>query len=276
MDAKGYVAILNESKKSATSLMCTCCGVETSSIGQLCVCSNCESMVTTNRAAIESRDHALLDSLDSINKSISDSKYDQAIATYEKLIAERKDTSLMYAAAIANLKYSNYEITQIGYAKNGFMEENTLHRDKAAKLVSTAKKLITKSISLTNAEIAKENTSLNLVYNRFLAQIKISNIKGAKDSIAMLQKIGNEYIYNYANLVFESRMERYDNALKIAQEFTTQKSFSVNAFYYIGLILFKKGKIKDAKAVLEALNGLLKSSNLEALLFEVNAQLSIY
>lgn len=276
MDTRGYVAILQESKRAAGSLMCQYCGVETLALGDTCMCSNCESMVTTTRAMLQNKDHVLLDTLDSINRNLGDMKYDVAMPLYDRLVLDRKDPSIMYAAAIAYLKYSNYEIMQIGYAKTGFMEDNTIHRDKAAKLASSAKRLITKSISLANAEISKGNGSLNLVYNRFLAQVKIGSLRGAKDSLGLLQKMDNEYAYGYANMVFEARMERYDNALKIAETLTTQKSFSINAFYYIGLALFKKGKIKEAKTVLGALNGILKSSNLEALIFEINAQLSIY
>ena len=276
MDAKGYVSALEEFKKSSSLLICEYCGVETASLGDICVCSNCESMVVTTRPILQKKDHPLLDSLDSINNAINDMKYELAIPIYDKLIADKKDPSLMYAAAILYLKYSNYEITQIGYAKPGFMEDNTVHRDKGAKLASTAKKLLSKSISVANAEIAKGNTPLSLVYNRFLAQVKMGSVKGAKESVGLLQKLGNEYIYNYASLVFEARMEHYDNTIKIADTLTDPKSFSVNAFYYIGLGLFKKRKVKDAKMVLEALNGILKSNNLEALIFEINAQLEIY
>ncbi len=273
MDAKVYVSALQDIQKSATLLMCEYCGIETSSLGDTCICSNCESMVVTNRAILEKKDHVLLDALDNINRSMSDSNYDQAIQLYDKLILERKEPSLMYAEAIAYLKYSNHEITNIGYMRAGFMEENTLHRDKAAKLVSLSKRLLTKSVSLANAEIAKGNKPLNLIYNKFLAQIKMGSVKGSKESVEMLKGMGNEYIYNYAQLVFAARMEKYDNTLRAAEKLTKKDSFSINAFYYIGLALFKKGKFKDAKSVLESVNGIIKSANLDTLIFEVDAQL---
>lgn len=274
MDAKGYADALEELEKTTVLLICEYCGVETPSIGDFCICSNCESMVVTNRTLLERKDHVLLDSLDRINRSMADSKYEDAMPFYDKIILERNEPSLMYAAAIAYLKYSNYEIMQIGYAKIGFMEENTIHRDKAAKLASTAKRLLTKSISIVNMEIGKGNRPLNFVYNRFLSQIKMGNHKGAKNSIDILQKAGNDYVYNYAQMVFESSMERYDTALKIADRFTKRENFSINAFYYIGLSLFKKGKNKEAKRTLEVLNSILKNGNLEALILEINYQLN--
>lgn len=273
MNGKAYVTMLGTLEKKGALFMCEYCGIETPALESQCICSNCESLVSSTRAILEKKDHILLDALDSINNSIANSDYDAALSIYERIIAERKEPSLMYAAAIAYLKYSNHEITKIGYMSMGFMEENTRHRDKAAKLVSSAKKLLTKSIGMANAEMAKGNRPVNLVYNRFLAQIKMGGVKGAQETVGMLEKMGNEYVYDYAAMVFEARMERYGKVITMAEKLTKEKSFSLNAFYYIGLALFKTGKMRDAKEVLEALNGILKSSNLEALIFEVNAQL---
>jgi tetratricopeptide (TPR) repeat protein len=276
MDIKNYETTLHNLMKSYSLLMCEYCGVETfnSVSAKLCICSNCESIIVTTKAMLEKKDGSLVDNLTKINRSVGEFKFDDTIALYDKMIAEKKDPSLMYAEAIAYLKYSNYEITQIGYAKPGFMEDNTVHRDRAAKFASTAKKLLTKSISIANAEMAKGNRSLNLVYNRFLAQVKLGGVKGAKESVEILEKMGNEYVYDYAYMVFEARMEKYDNTLKVADKLTKDDNFSVNAFYYIGLALFKKGNMKDAKTVLQSLNWVLKSTNLEALIFEINAQLA--
>lgn len=273
MDVKDYTRMLENSKKSCTMLMCEYCGTETPSIGSMCMCSNCECLVTTGRTVLEKKDHLLLDALDRINASVGVDKYDDAISIYTGLIAEKRLPMLMYAAAITYTKYSNYEITKIGYMQPGFMEENTLHRDKAAKLVSSAKRLLTKSISVSNAEI-KGGGSFDMIYGRFLAQMKMGSIKGAKNSVDMLEKAGNEYVYDYARMVFESRMEKYDNVMRSAETLMGNERFSVNAFYYIGLALFKKRKIKEARQVLQPLNGLLKSGNLDALLFEVDCQLA--
>lgn len=276
MDERGYIERFRALQKGAPLLMCECCGVETASVGDMCICSNCENMVVTNRNILEKKDHVLLDTLDKINKSLSEFKYDDAIALYEKLMADRKEPSLMYAAAIAYLKYSNYEIMQIGYQKPGFMEGNTMYRDNASKLTSTAKKLLTKSISTANAEVAKGNNSLNLVYTCFLAAVKMENVKGAQYTVQIIQKMGNEYIYNYSQMVFDAMIDNHDDVIKVADKLTKKDSFSINAFYYIALALFKKGKSKDAKLILEGLNGLIKSQNLEALIFQINEQTTIW
>jgi tetratricopeptide (TPR) repeat protein len=276
MDAKAYSDMLDGIKNSSSLLMCEYCGTETASMGDKCMCSNCEELVTTNRASIEKKDHLLLDSLVKINDSIADQRYDDATAIYEKLIADRKDPLLMYAAAIAYFKHSNYEIMQISYMQPNFMEGNTLHRDKAASLVSTAKRHLFKAIDISNAEISKGNKSLNLVYNRFLAQIKLGNVRGAKDSIRMLEGLGNDYALAYSRMVFESAMERYDSVLEAAEALTKKDNFSINAFYYIGLALFKKRRAKDAKQLLQSLGKILKNGNLDALIFEVDYQLATW
>ena len=103
MSAKDYVSSFSKLSKSAVLMMCEYCGVETLAIGNSCMCSNCESMVLSTRAMIQSKDHLIVDTLDNINSGITQSKFDQELIFYDKLIAERKDPSLMYAAAIANL-----------------------------------------------------------------------------------------------------------------------------------------------------------------------------
>ena len=156
------------------------------------------------------------------------------------------------------------------------MEDNTVHRDKAAKLASTAKKLLSKSVSTSSAEILKGNAPLNLLYSRFLSLAKLGRTKGMKDSIELLKQNGNEYAYDYASMIFEAHREKYDNVMEFAQKLMDQRNFSINAFYYMGLALFKKGKMNEAKTLLEALNGVLRNNNIDALIFEINAQLSIY
>ena len=274
MNAGQYIKTLKLAESASSPFTCEYCGAETSARGEVCMCSNCESMVVTTRVILEKRDHVLLNLLDSINKQVAESKYEDALASYEKLIAERKDPSMMYAAAVTYLKYSNHEVMQIGYTRPGFMEENAVYRNKAAQLVSSAKKLLAKSISMANVEIAKGNKPLNLVYNRFLAQIKMNSMKGAKHSIELLSQIGNEYVYDYAQMVFNAAMGKYDDAIKMADRLVTGKAFSVNAYYYIGLALFKKRHFRDAKTVLDALNGIIKSDNITMLIFEANAQMT--
>ena len=274
MDAKSYAAMLDKIKGSLSPLMCEYCGVETLALGGICMCSNCEGIASENRSKIEGRDQALADSLESIREAIEANKYDEAIAAYDSIVKARSDPMMMYAEAIACIKQSNYEIEQISYMRPAFMEQNTVHRDKAAKLVSTAKKLLQRSISIANGELKNGNKSPDIAYGRFLAQIKMENMRGAKSSMEELSRLGDDYAHRYAMMVFEANMERFDNVIKLAEALTGEKSFSINAYYYMGLALFKKKKFVEAKIVLEGLGKIIKSDNLESLIFEVSAQMT--
>ncbi|MGI0100866.1 MAG: hypothetical protein ACREBH_04090 [Candidatus Micrarchaeaceae archaeon] len=272
MNVGSCIKRLHDIEAQARALMCEYCGTETLGMGDMCMCSNCESMVLTDRSTLQAKDAVLLDSLDSISKLIGDSSYKEAMEIYDKMIAERNEPSLMYAAAVALFRYSNYEIMQINYMSKGFMDENAIHRSNASKLISSAKKLLAKSISIANKEIAGGIAPLNLLYNRFLSQVKMGNSKGAKESLDALIKSNNEYVSTYSSMLFESYIGRYGNVVEIADKLTTEKSFSVNAFYYIGLALFKTRDAGGAKKILYALRESLKSDSLDALILEVDYQ----
>lgn len=276
MELKSSIAELRITLKASTQFLCERCGAETAAIGGMCMCSNCESIATNTRSTLERKDHMLLGSLDRINKAIAASDYNSAISVYDELVSQRKDPSLMYAEALLYLKYSNYEVMQIGYENPGFMEGNTAHRDKASKLASLAKKLLAKSVSQSKREIMASPGSLGLTYNLFLSQMKLGMMRAANSTINDILKLDSRYVYNYAKMVFEARREHYDDMVKAADTLTSAENFSLNAFYYMGLWLFKKGRYKEAKEMLNSLNGLMRSSNLEALLFEIDAQLATW
>ena len=110
----------------------------------------------------------------------------------------------------------------------------------------------------------------------FLCELKLGRLKASKSSLISLQKLGNLYVYYYASMMFEARMENYDELIKMAGNLTEGEFFSVNALYYVGLALFKKHNYADAKELLEVVNKFLKSDNVAALLFETDCQLATY
>lgn len=274
MDTRKYVSLLEDCKNSGKLLMCEYCGHETVSTRDLTICSNCESIITTTKPMLEKKDPALLKELQAIIDDTNAMNYSPVIASYDKIILERKEPQFMYAAALANIRYSNHEITLINYNKPGFMEENAVHRDKAAKLISSAKKLLTKSIKLTKDEMIQQNNSLNLTYNLFLMELKLGKAKSANATMQKLKELGNEYLYNYAVMIFEANREKYDAVIKVADTFMKKDRFCTNAFYYLSLALFKKGRLNDAKSILESIKDVIKTESMEALSFEVNYQLS--
>ncbi|MGD0729032.1 MAG: hypothetical protein ABR981_03070 [Candidatus Micrarchaeaceae archaeon] len=278
-----YSNRLQALEQDAHLLICDYCGVETLSIGDIGICSNCECIITTSKQNLEGTDHLLLGSLNSILENTAKSNYGAVVETYNGLIAERKLPQFLYAAALSHIKYSNHEITLINYLKPGFMDDNTVHRNNAAKLASSAKKLLTKAIKMAKDELAESKGSMNLQYTLFLAQLKMNMLRASKSSLDELKKlasdttqgINNEYVYNYASMIFEAKREKYDSVTKIAKSLMLRESFSINAYYYTALAFFKERKLADAKALLDLLNNKIsRNESLEALSFEVDYQIS--
>ena len=274
MDQNADTSELAKLLKSSSLFVCAQCGTETVALGGMCMCSNCESIATDTRSVLKAKDHVLLDALEKLNASIESNDYASAISVYDSLVAERKSPFLMYAQALLYMKYSNHEIGQIGYENPGFMEGNAVHRQNASKFASLSKKLLTKSIHTSKKEIEGGAASPSLSYNLFLSQIKLGMMRAASATVNDISKLGNSYVYNYALMVFKARREHYDQMIKLAENLANADSFSLNAFYYIGLGFFKKGKYKQAKSILSSIEGLMKSGNLEALMFEIDAQLA--
>ncbi|HIH50614.1 MAG: hypothetical protein ABSE71_01645 [Candidatus Micrarchaeaceae archaeon] len=271
MNTSEYLAFLGALENSNRTLLCGYCGYEIASIGKSCICTNCESPVFSARREFEARNHTLLEALDSIAAYARDRRYDDAIAGYEKLIALNKDPYLMHAEALLYLQYSNYELAKIQYDRPGFMEENALHRDKSAKLASSSKRLLAKGISAAESEISNGNNSSLTLYSLFLCQMRLEDYRGAQESLKEL-KSGPKYLSSYASMLFHIGIGHYDAAIADAETLLNEKSFSVNALFYIGFSKFKKGQARDAKKILSALSRVLSNESVEALLKEIAEQ----
>lgn len=271
MDLTSYLDIIRTVSKIYDNSMCMYCGLETPALGDMAICSNCENIVYMNRSSLAKREQDLISKLDSINESINKSDFHVAISTYDKIVSERLEPTFLYAEALLYIKYSNYEISQISYDKPGFMDENTKRRDSATKQASTAKKFLEKAIFMARTEIAAGNASLNTVYALFLAQRKIGNMRGAREAMELLDRLGKEFITGYVSMVYETEMKNFDKAIAHAESLVGQNDFSINAFYYIAYALFKKGKRNDAKILLETLKPSIASRNVEALINDIDS-----
>lgn len=250
-------------------VICEYCGTETPSISETCICSNCECLASTRRLLLANRDHLLLESLDSIKNLAFDSKYAEAISIYDKLISERKDPFLMYAEALLYIRYSNYELSKITYDKRGFMDENTLSRNSASKLISSSKKLLERAISTIELEISKGNKSANMFYLLFLCQLKMQNYRAARPNLEILKMIPDDYLYSYASMIFNMHIQDYKSAAAFAEKLISKENFSINSLYYTAFMKFKQRDFAEAKKLLDGLNQLIPNKNVELLLSEI-------
>jgi len=73
-------------------------------------------------------------------------------------------------------------------------------------------------------------------------------------------------------MLFHIGIGHYDAAIADAETLLNEKSFSVNALFYIGFSKFKKGQARDAKKILSALSRVLSNESVEALLKEIAEQ----
>lgn len=266
-----YLNVLENAESKGVIFLCEYCGCETISTSEKAMCSNCECVVATTKAVLERKDSALCGDLAQIRSSIDNKDYKAAIELYGRL-ASKDEPQLLYAAALANLKYSNEEIAQIGYDKNGFMEENTIHRANASKLVSNSKRLLTKAIKRGNDEIKQGNNSPNLIYTLFLAELKLGRTKHARSYMQALEKSDRE-LYYYSLILFGSAIGDYNSVIRLCRPLMTEGKFTFNAYYYMALALFKTGRYAEAQQILVSLKNYVRNENIEALLFETRYQL---
>ena len=265
--AKGMKLLANV-ERSGTKLICTYCGVETLSIGDIGICSNCESMISTDRKSLMGTYPELVGHLDDIRKSMGNNDFESAMSIYDKMTSGSEDPSLLYAEALACIGYSNYEISRISYDRKGFMEENSVHRKKGSELASKAKMLMAKAVRLATDDIGKGSASTGLVYALFLLQVKLGAMKGAGYMLHELSRTGG-LVPGYADLVFNSSMRRYDDVIGHADAMSAGNQLPLNAFYYVAFAMFKKGEITDSAKLLEYLQRLMPNPNIGLLLEEI-------
>ena len=264
MDVNRYVKILDSMGASASNLMCRSCGLITPSIGQLGICHNCESAISMGRDMLVKRSPDLVAALDDINAKLDANMYDEALAAYDELIKKDAEPSLVYAEALAYSRRSNYEVAQISYDRPGFMEENAEHRGNAARYAATARMLFNKAASQCRAALAG-GESPSSRYTAFMSYVKLGDYKAARAMLGEMADSGNDYVHEYAAMVFCSATGRFDEMLGHAEELTKPGSFSINAFFYIALALLKNHDKKQALRLLGALKKHVDSDAIRAL-----------
>jgi pentatricopeptide repeat protein len=269
MDAAKSMRLLKVIERSGAKLICTCCGVETLSVGNIGICSNCESMIDTDRKSLLSSNPELVGNLDAIRKAIANNDFESALSIYGRMRSEGEEPSLLYAEALACIGYSNRETSRISYDRKGFMEENASFRKKGSELASKAKLLMEKAIRLATDDIDKGNASMDIMYTLFLLQAKLGAMKGAYYMLHELDRVKG-YTSEYANLVFNASMGRYNDVIKHADVMATGNQLPLNAFYYIAFALFKKGRITDSMKLLGELQQLTANPNVGLLLKEIS------
>ena len=265
MENSRYVNLLSDIARLGEGLMCTCCGTETPSIYDIDICTNCENLVYASRKTLANRNPELVGNLDAIRMGIDEGKFEQAIAVYDRI---EKNSSLLYAEALAYIKYSNSEVAKVDYTVQGTENGNAKFIKNSVELTSRSKYYLVKAIGAVRGDIEKGTVSLGNLYLMFMTQLKFGSIRAASHALQQLGKVGDAYVAGYANLAFDANMGRYDEIIKRADAMMGGEH-GINVFYYLALALFKKNRVKESVALLTELQKIMKSANVDALLHEI-------
>jgi hypothetical protein len=258
MGISNWIAIAQRDAKSYRTAICEACGAETLTGDGIAFCSNCESVVGSDSKTVEGTNPALFSSVGSIRTAVSNNDFEAAAAIYDRLLKDRQSPQLLYAKGIMQIEHSNYVVSQIGYGGEGFMERNSELREMGARLVSDGKRLVARSLSVSESE-ARDAPSVYAFYRMFLCALKMHNLRAARSysgRIAELEKEGAVSLY--AKVVLYVYGGLYREAGRELDRLAKMKNPPANAFYYAAFVAFKTGDRGGAERLLKVSGGLIE------------------
>ncbi len=265
-----YLKLLKYVESINKKFKCIYCGSETYVLNNIGVCSNCENIIALPTRVLVKKDLETITKINLINKNlieqnIKPENFENAIKIYDELILDKNNSGYLYTKAILLIKYSNYNSDQINYNRFGFMEENSEFNEKSIQLISESKFLLYKIISTCNSNINNNISSFNEIYLMFLSNIKLKKLKQAKISLNLIKKFNENYIFEYAQLLFNVAIKNFNGALLNIENLLKDNNFSINVLFYYSFILFNKNKYNQSKKILNILQKYINNNNLNNL-----------
>ena len=267
INAQQYVRLLERAAAGKVA-KCAYCGNENRTVNDTWICTICENI---NYAGTLS-DPNLFPSLDHVNQLIDERKYDEALAEYGKIMSQYNEPAYIYRYALLLMEQSNYEVERIRYDRQGFMEENAAHREKASVLYSKSKRIMSKALVICDDEIKNVGGNQFLTYTMFILAIKLGKPKTAKRAIELQGRYSTPSIVAYENMVLSAELDSPQDTAKSAAALLASMSFPLNAFYYLTWSLVKTGQYRDAAALSARLSIYIQSSSLRALMQTIKAE----
>ena len=274
MKASEYLRLVERAKSSYATLICEYCGEETLSGSAKSFCSNCESIVSTGRAELASRNPQLVESMETIRSATAAGDFDAVLYAYTELEKTSQAPQMLYCHGLAYVEYSNMFISTIRYDLNGFMEANARARDNGFKMLSEAKLLFAKSAYHSESASLGGNTSPELTYNRFLCLLRIGELRRAKRAIDELAAANEHALADYANLLLHLASAEYGDAAPLADRIARSENPPMNIFYYLAFLSFKAGKSGPLK-MLSPLNGVIDPAKLRRLAEAITSESNV-
>ncbi|MEM3841192.1 MAG: hypothetical protein QXN59_00645 [Candidatus Micrarchaeaceae archaeon] len=247
-----YVKAMDRFTKNSKRLYCTFCGAESLAFGNFGICRVCEAPLSEKKSDVLGRDHSLVESGEAIWSAINRGDMDNAIAALNSRLASHDEPGFLFAAGLFYIRYSNEEIKKIRYDREGFMEENAVHRENSEKMMLYAKTLLNKAVKL--AEKDKGNQGMLMHYIPFLAEIKLGHLKAAMYYLKGIKHDDIVYLLDYAHIVAHAYRKDGEKLLEHCDRMIREGKVNLNIFYYIGYALFLKKAYGDAKVILSHLS----------------------
>ncbi|MGC8586135.1 MAG: hypothetical protein ACP5K5_01150 [Candidatus Micrarchaeia archaeon] len=238
------------------------CGAESPASNNSIICSRCEGFTSVGDIASRNARHASI--IEQISSYVKSRNYDKALELYDSLYNDEKDPVLLYAEALLCIDYSNYLLQLRSYDKEGFMEENAALQKAASDLAARAKLLLSRCASQLSAGL-ESNQMPSYAYHLFLAYLKFGDLAAAQASLEII-KARDPMLFEYASMLFDSKLGKFDDLLKHAEKLLNANWQPFAVLYYSAYALFKKGRRKESKAILENIKPFMASENVERLL----------
>lgn len=260
-------------EKSGRHTTCNYCGADTLIVGRAGICSCCELPIASDTAAVHGGAQAQPD-IAKVKELVEANDYDGAANAYDALYKESKDPAYLYAEALLRIRQSNAQISGIRYDRRGFMEENAIMRDNAAKFASAARGLLNDAISACSIYLDEERPPISALYLSFICHIKLSNLREASVLAERINGIDG-YLGAYSRMLLEINLLEPGPALKDAELLLKPDSFSINALFYIAMALFDTKRYGESKAVIEMLQQHMQNGQTMALANEIDAAMRV-
>lgn len=242
MDKQGYSKVLQ--KHVDSQARCRHCG---SNIifwqGEESICSFCEAFFSPG----ERMEGGRLDSFSELQELYDSKKFDDAIKKADSLALNNVDPHTLYGlgaiyAALSDIKYYGMD-----YGLQGFMEQNAVNSRSSLGLTAKSKEMFFKSIYLLGKEVMDSDSS-DLIYLRFMANIKLGRLVDAKKDLGLMNTKGLKG--EYVRMVYAAET-RDKTAYEQINKFI--KKGDVNSVFYLAKHYADIKKLEEAKTILDKL-----------------------
>lgn len=259
MNVSECVRAESNALRSYKPMVCGSCGSDTLSGSQITFCANCEAIVGNDAKTFGTTNPATAASFTGIRTALQKGDFEGASAIYDQLLKDNQSPQLLYGKGMLYIEYSNFTVSQISYNGGGFMEGNSELRTKASLLVSEAKRLLAKSLSISEKE-SKEAPSPYTFYRMFLCDLKANNLRAANDHLSKMASDKSNLVQQYARMAFYSYAGMHKEAHTEIEKVLRTQNPPANVFYYAAFNAFKMGDPAGSEKIMFHSGDLIEDS----------------